>query len=313
MDTRSDPSAPARADGPDDVSPSAPPRPRVSAALRVLLAMLMLPPAAFAGSLLMLVPGYGRLLQLEDAVAVLAYAPFAALVLAAYVLLSWVLVRGVDRLPFRALGLRIDARALLALVTGCAIALVLGLAGAGIAEVSGMGRRVEAPAAEQPMLPLAAVLALVLLRAFVLQGIGEEVLFRGYLLQSLRRRPVLGVVIAAGAFAVPHLASNGGQQGLAERLLYLAIPFGFALSAGFLAVAMRSVWGAVGIHGGFHVASTAVSLLGLTADGPAIWVLLGALHALAGVLLALRIPRRRWEEVREHGPYARDAVPRPAA
>jgi hypothetical protein len=36
-----------------------------------------------------------------------------------------------------------------------------------------------------------------------------------------------------------------------------------------------------------------------------VWLVLGALHALLGVVVALRIPRSRWDEVREHGPCSR--------
>src|SRR5690625_6822538 len=147
---------------------------------------------------------------------------------------------------------------------------------------------------EQPTISPVAVLAVVLLQAFVLQGIGEEVLFRGYLLQSLRRRPVLGVAICAVAFTIPHLASSGGQQSVLEHLLYLAIPFGFAISAGFLAIAMRSVWAAIGIHGGLPLATWVTALRGFTSDGPAVWVTGGGPRALAGLAMALLIPSRRW-------------------
>lgn len=309
MDISSDP-RPGRS---ADAAAARKPRPGPPAWLRVLLPTILFLPVASAGTVLILVPGYEQLLRRQDEIAVLAYAPYAAVVLAAYVLMSWALLRWVDRRPFPALGLRIDVRAVLALVTGCALALLVALASAGLAGVLGWGRPIDASAMGAPTISAAAVLALVLLRAFVLQGIGEEVLFRGYLMQSLRHRPVLGVVISALAFTVPHLASSGGQQSAIEHLLYLAIPFGFAISAGFLAVAMRSVWAAVGIHGGFHLATWLTSLLGVAADGPAIWITLGSLHALAGVVIAVRIPGRRWAEVRERGPYASGQDRPPAA
>lgn len=90
-------------------------------------------------------------------------------------------------------------------------------------------------------------------------------------MQSLRSRPVLAVLGAAVVFTIPHLLSQGGQEKLGERFAYLAIPFGFALTAGVLGVALRSVWAAVGIHGGLHVANTPVSEPGLSVDGPAQW------------------------------------------
>lgn len=124
-------------------------------------------------------------------------------------------------------------------------------------------------------------------------------------MQSLRSRPVLAVLGTAVVFTIPHLLSQGGQEKLGERFAYLAIPFGFALTAGVLGVALRSVWAAVGIHGGLHVANTPVSEPGLSVDGPAQWILIGALFTLLAVLIGLRLPRERWVEVRDRGPCAR--------
>ena len=124
-------------------------------------------------------------------------------------------------------------------------------------------------------------------------------------MQSLRSRPVLAILGAAVVFTIPHLLSQGGQENLGERFAYLAIPFGFALTAGVLGVALRSVWAAIGIHGGLHVANTPVSELGLSVDGPAQWILIGALFTLVAVLIGLQLPRERWAEVRDRGPYAR--------
>src|SRR5699024_238321 len=131
-------------------------------------------------------------------------------------------------------------------------------------------------------------IVVILLQAFVLQGIGEEVMFRGYLMQSLRRRPMLGIFVTAVAFTVPHLMSSGGQQNWVDRVVYLAMPFGFALSAGFLAVALRSVWAAIGVHGGFHVANFVVGSLGwLAVNGTAVYVAFGLAHLIAAIVIGV--------------------------
>lgn len=277
---------------------------------RVLLPMVLFLPFASAGMLLMLVPGFSELLDRTGAVGVAAYAPFAGVVLAAYVLGSWALLRWVDRRPVSALGLRFGRRAILGLLAGYVIAQVVTLLAGWSTEALGIVGTMDVPQpdAGAPTGSVIALLALVVLRAFVLQGIGEEVLFRGYLMQSLRHRPVLGVLITAVAFTIPHLASSGGQQNSVEQLLYLVMPFGFATSAGFLAIAMRSVWAAVGIHGGFHLATIGAAAVGVLADGPAMWVAIGLLHVVAGAVIAVRLPARRWTEVREHGPYGRSAA-----
>src|SRR5699024_8616411 len=205
---------------------SAAPHPDSAAALpprwpgwaRALLAIMLMLPCAMAGTVLLLVPGYTGLLEHPAmTVQVAGYAPFAATVLAAYLLVSWALLRWVDRRPFGALGLRLDRRALLGLLVGCGIALLNGLVAAGAVQALGLARGAasagwDGPVKEAGVLTALAMVLFIVLRAFVLQGIGEEVLFRGYLMQSLRRRPVLAVLVAAVAFTIPHLLSNGGQQ-----------------------------------------------------------------------------------------------------
>lgn len=297
---------------PPPESPASPPA-RLPGWARTLLPVVLMLPCAMAGTVLLLLPGYTGLLERPAVMVQLAaYAPFTAVVLLAYLLVSWALCRWVDRRPVGALGLRPGRRALLGLCLGCGISLLIGLVVAVSTRALGLTRSVQGvgpgdPAEGVGALAVLAMVLLVLLRAFVLQGIGEEVLFRGYLMQSLRPRPVLAVLIAAVAFTLPHLLSNSGQQSPGEHLLFLAFPFGFALSAGFLAVAMRSVWAAVGIHGGVHLA-TAAAALGPVTDGPAVWVGAGLLHAVIGAVIAVRIPRSRWAEVRRHGPYSRPAA-----
>lgn len=284
-------------------------KPRLPAWARVVLPTLLMLPAASAGLVLLLIPGFAERMDTADAVGVGLYALMAGLVLAAYLLASWALVRWVDRRPFAALGLRLDGRALIAVLVGYAIAQAVVLLASWAAESLGIARSVDPREFEAALagVPVGVVIAIGWLRAFVLQGIGEEVLFRGYLLQSLRRRPVLGVIVAALAFTAPHLASSGGQQSPLEHVLYLALPFGFALSAGFLAIALRSVWAAIGIHGGFHVAVFVAAALGFTADGPETWLVVGALFAVAGAAVAVLVPQRRWAQVRENGPYGERA------
>ena len=127
---------------------------------------------------------------------------------------------------------------------------------------------------------------------------------RGYLMSSLSARPRAAVWIAAVAFTVPHLQSDGGQQGWLQHLIYLALPFGFSVSAGYLAILTRSVWAAVGIHGGFHLGTVVLVILGLDIGSPVLWIVLGSAHLVAGLLLSRRIPSERWEEVAALGPYA---------
>ncbi|MGP9537697.1 lysostaphin resistance A-like protein [Brachybacterium sp. AOP43-C2-M15] len=280
-------------------------RPRLPAWARTLLTVLLMPPAALAAVLPGLIPGAVDLAARSHLLEAAVLGAGAATSLGAYLLFAALLIRRVDRRSVQELGLRPDGAAALALLAGIGISMVVALLTAAVAGSLPLGRTLGEQSTAGSLPSFATTAVVVLVQAFVLQGIGEEVLFRGYLLQSLRRRPVLAVVVTACAFALPHLLSSGGQQNLLERVVFLAIPFGFALSAGILGIALRSVWAPVGIHGGFHLSLWIVTLLGFDANGPGVWLLLGALHVLAALLIAVRLPRSRWTEVRERGPYAR--------
>ncbi|MDO5661285.1 MAG: lysostaphin resistance A-like protein [Brachybacterium sp.] len=305
------PHAPGADSAPDQRSPRhgnrlavpTAPRPRLPAWARAVLTGLLLLPAASAGIVLLVIPGFEGLLNRQDGIGIAAIAAFWTTALIAYLVISWLLMRLIDRRGFAALGLRIDGRAGVALLAGMGIALLAGLLTVLITEGLGVAR----PAGDVGMdaAPLWMILAIVVLRSFVLQGIGEEVLFRGYLMQSLASRPHVAVWVAAVAFTIPHLLSSGGQQSAVEHLIYLMIPFGFAISAGYLAMALGSVWAAVGIHGGFHVAVFVLGAAGFTSDGPWVWATIGMLHLLAGLGVARLIPAARWAEIRERGVYAR--------
>lgn len=119
----------------------------------------------------------------------------------------------------------------------------------------------------------------------MLQGIPEELVFRGYLMQLLRRHPSLACWVSATLFELIHLISNGGQQNVVDHVLYLAIPFGFGFLAAALVVRFRWVWAAVGIHAGFHVAGIPLQFLGLDAEGRHFWIAAGLVYLLAGLVI----------------------------
>ncbi len=143
--------------------------------------------------------------------------------------------------------------------------------------------------------PTALVIALLIAQAVLLQGLPEELLFRGYLVNTLAARPWVAVGASTLLFTVIHLASGGGQQGMVERFIYLLPPFGFSLSAVGLALLTRSLWTAVGVHAGIHLATFAAVPFGL-GDGPALWLLTGIGHALVGAV-ALTLWARRGTRV----------------
>lgn len=295
------------------------PPPRLPAWARILLTAFLIIPAASAtllglGALALF--GKQDLFWQTDEIAMLVRIACWTLPLIAYLLISWALVRWVDRRPFRALGLTWNRNAAKALGIGTMLAVVIAVVGYGVAAVAGLGAPMDAAGAAGveagPMGPLLIVLTLIMLlvRAYVLQGIGEELLFRGYLMQSLARRPHAAVWLSAFAFCIPHLTSAGGQQNLLDHLFYLLIPFGFGISAGYLAIAMRSVWAAIGIHGGFHVGNAVAGVILLELPwGIPVYLVLGLAHVALGLVVAARIPASRWVEVAERGPFGRCAQP----
>ena len=58
---------------------------------------------------------------------------------------------------------------------------------------------------------------------FLLQAIPEEIIFRGWLIPSLGNTK-LAVALSVVTFGVIHIVSQGGQQNLVERFIYLIMP-----------------------------------------------------------------------------------------
>lgn len=95
--------------------------------------------------------------------------------------------------------------------------------------------------------------------------------------------------ISAAVFAVCHLTSRGGQESTWERFVYPIVPFGFSLLAGALLLITGSLWAAVGVHAGFHVATVINTVWLGVGNGPELWAAAGIVLGLVGAVLL-----RRW-------------------
>lgn len=288
--------------------PGSPARPLLPAWLRVIAATLAFMLAAMSTAVAFLIPSVREAFNSGDAEthiwAALAIWPLA---LVAYLSLSAILTRVIDRAPLSLLGLRLTWRALAALAVGTAVSVLIALAVAALAAAAlpaAPDATLAATADTLAHIPLGLLLAYLVARSYVLQGIGEEVLMRGYLMASLRARPRLAILISAIAFTLPHLMSQGGQTSLLGHIVYLAVPFGFSLSAAAIGIAFRSVWGAVGIHGGFHIGLAVAAVAGLADLTTPILLLFGLLHAVVGLAILSRVSPERWAEISRRGPYA---------
>lgn len=162
--------------------------------------------------------------------------------------------------------------------------------GAGAAMLTGLDAE-RGAAQDTAGIPVLLVIAVGLARAFLLQGIHEEWWFRGFAFRGYEQRPWLVLAATTVVFTVLHLASSGGQQSGAERVLYLAVPLGMGLWAGVERWCTGTVWGAVGVHGGIHTGLIAPTLLGWPL-GPAAWVAVGA--ALCAVAVVRLLVVRPW-------------------
>ena len=136
-----------------------------------------------------------------------------------------------------------------------------------------------------------ATLIIVLGMAFLLQGIPEEFIWRGWLLPSLGAKISMrwAVGFSVVVFGSLHLVSRGGQSNALEHVIYLAMPLGFAYAAAMARLVADSTWAAVGVHGGYHTAMVIANVLPIN-NSPTLWVLIGALWFAVG--LAIRAWRR---------------------
>lgn len=271
-------------------------RPRGPVWLRFVLGVIGFIAAMLLGQLTWSIPPFAGLARWatengasDPSRAVLVtVAQFLTMTLAA-VLVVWLLMRFVDRRPLRESGLRVTASSPLWLLLGMGVSAVI-LLGIGMPlEAAGLLR--EAPT-EPIALPAALVVLIGLGKAFLLQGFPEELFFRGYLLQVLRSRPITAVLVSSAVFGALHIISHGNQANLVERFIYLIPPTGFAITAGALVLLTKSLWAAVGIHGGFHVANYLGSSWGM-GDGAVFNAAVGIGFVAVGLVLLGVWHRRR--------------------
>ena len=209
----------------------------------------------------------------------------SAVVLA--LVLCHVLRRTLDRGHHVRLCLRIDRRALLWLAGMILAALVVDLVVAGMLQVLGFAGGDQSVPQGPAWLMIVESFSI----AFLLQGIPEEIIWRGWLYSSLGETRFAAVSSVLG-FTALHILSQGGQQNLLEHLTYLALPCGFAVTAMIVRIVSGSTWAAIGVHGGFHLVNYYVAEPLHLRIGSITWILQGVIWAVVG-LLVLAFHRRR--------------------
>lgn len=262
--------------------------PKWPAWLRIVLLPVLMLASTFSPVIVGAIPGYADFGRSFEPGSVqrdlLSALPMVTAPLTA-ILFVWLLVRFVDGMRLRDVGFTFDRRTLPTLAIGYVAMMVINAVVALGTEAAGWNRPPEGGFGDFWMGLLVAALGL----GLVYQGFPEEFYWRGYGMAVLRDHPERAVWITAAGFGVLHFASMGGQQNMFERVLYVVHAFAFGAFAGALVLALRSMWAAVGVHAGLHLATYLLSAAGV-GSGPAHWTISSVVLLVATVVVI-----RRWQ------------------
>jgi uncharacterized protein len=170
-----------------------------------------------------------------------------ALTFGGSLLLVWLWLRFYERRPFRSLGFESPGWLL---KVGRGFLLGAGLYTLIVVVMLAGGQIAAAPADPQRSVGLAALGGVLLvLLGWGIQGATEEIIDRGYLLQTLGARyaPWLAVITQAVLFAVMHGLNPGGLNGFALLNLFL-----MALTMAFFALWEGGLWGVCAFHAAWN-------------------------------------------------------------
>ena len=257
--------------------------------LRPILAVVILVVADLSSTLPLLIPwvkaarrqavGHGNASIALFCVVTLICVTLTTLVACASV---WFLCRYLDKMPFSIVDLRLTSRGVLWFFSMIAVACIIFAITMGIAHLAGVKGIPEDSSGDTWWANMILAFGL----GFLLQAIPEEIIFRGWLIPSLGNTK-LAVALSVVTFGVIHIVSQGGQQNLVERFIYLIMPLGFAFAAAIVRLASHSVWAAIGVHGGLHISGTIMFFLP-NESSPLQWTLLGVLWVLVGIIVNWR-------------------------
>ncbi|WP_315526451.1 CPBP family intramembrane glutamic endopeptidase [Corynebacterium durum] len=194
----------------------------------------------------------------------------------------WFLCRYLDKTPFSIVDLRLNSRGVLWFFSMIAVACIIFAITMRIVYLAGVKGISEDSSGDTWWANIILAFGL----GFLLQAIPEEIIFRGWLIPSLGNTK-LAVALSVVTFGVIHIVSQGGQQNLVERFIYLSMPLGFAFAAAIVRLASHSVWAAIGVHGGLHISGTIMFFLP-NESSPLQWTLLGVLWVLVGIIVNWR-------------------------
>lgn len=252
--------------------------------LRILITAVALLAAIFSSFVLIFIPGLSG--ETDNRVAASLVNIVQCLwTFAIALLLVWLMMRFIERRPMRESGWRWTRSSLGLLGLGLGLSLLIV---GGISLILVATGRLEVHEVNWQGATTAIIIASVastLAQAFFLQGIPEELLFRGWLMQTMRDRPLAALIVSALFFGVLHwFSTSGADMSTGNRLLYLIWPTGFGFLAAVLVLRLRSLWPAIGVHAGSHVANMLIGFLGISPENPWGWIFIGLGYLVAGAI-----------------------------
>ncbi len=132
----------------------------------------------------------------------------------------------------------------------------------------------------------------VFLAAVILQGIPEEVFFRGYLPQTLETTPYKALIISTVLFGVIHLVT--GPKVLPDMFFSVLQPTFFGFAAFAISYSYKSTWGGIGVHAGIHFANGLNEYLEIGYSNT-LWFISALSYLVLGLIIIL-INREKFKE-----------------
>jgi membrane protease YdiL (CAAX protease family) len=206
--------------------------------------------------------------------------------------LVFVLRRHADRRPWSGVGLTLDRTVIPHVVFGMVLATILATVAAaavvqlGLADWAWSAEATKKLAEQSPASTVITIAVSVLL----VQGLPEELVFRGYMFRNLGATLPLWAMVAVSSliFGSMHVFSSGGATTLAERVWYAVAMSGFGLMLAACRTVSGTLWLGIGFHGGFDAFNGQLIAVHQGAFVSAWLIALVVLIAGAAFMLAVR-------------------------
>ncbi|AND79521.1 CPBP family intramembrane glutamic endopeptidase [Streptococcus pantholopis] len=179
------------------------------------------------------------------------YNLYEILVCLAYIVYTWFFTRIIDRRPWSVLELKLDKNALKGFLAALLLTIVIVLLGSWLSIVFFHDRFSGTVRFGLPELWTSFALS------FLLQGFPEEMVWRGYLVQTLQKKPMPTLFISSALFALDHIVHIipffGGNPYDSEGYLTIFYAFCLGILSCLMKYLFRTTWAAVAVHGSMHM------------------------------------------------------------